>query len=572
MTSPHPVPAHPCAGLPLLLPQPRRLDLLGGICPHSVLASDPIVVPDPSFPREAYRLELLPNTVKITFGDDAGHFYALQTLAQLRAQSTPHPPPPRPALDDAPAFPLRGVLLDVSRGRLPRPARLKRRLELLAHLKINHVQLYFEHPFRFAFDPSIAGDPSADAYTPDDLRNLDAHCRALHIDLVPCFTCFGHLGRLLSLPAYRPLAAREFPAPSWEEATWLQRLRGATLNPSHPDVPALLESLLSEFLPCFSSPSFNLCGDETYDLPDALPPGAPPNALGDLYASHVRRVAAIAARHGKRVLLWGDVLHKHPAAIRSLPKDATVLDWAYYPTNDFAKCRNFADAGVPFACCPSTRGFGALFPHAAEAAEVVRAQTAAALDHGAIGILNTDWGDFGHFALPPASLHGFAHAAALAWNPSTPDPAIDAAFSALLFRSPDAARYYRLLGASTPAIRYASTWPFPPVHPRATLPSFPALPDAESLTAALPSVATAASIAAAFAETPWLDTSDLAQLALAPRFLDFALRLALREKDLLPILDALEKAYIPLWLEESLPRGLLDLHHRAFAPLRDLLP
>ncbi|MBP5787363.1 MAG: family 20 glycosylhydrolase, partial [Kiritimatiellae bacterium] len=291
--------------LPHILPQPRNIDLLGGTCPHSILSSEPVVVPDLSLPPEAYRLELLPSSVKIAFGDASGHFYALQTLAQLRAQSTPTAPLPCLAISDAPAFSLRGVLLDVSRGRLPRPARLKRRLSLLAHLKINHVQLYFEHPFRFAFDPSIAGAPSADAYTPDDLRDLDAHCRALHIDLVPCFTCFGHLGRLLSLPAYRPLAAREFPAPSWEEASWLQRLRGATLNPSHPAVPALLESLLGEFLPCFSSSSFNLCGDETYDLPDALPPGAPPDALGDLYAAHVRRVAAIAARHGKRVLLWG---------------------------------------------------------------------------------------------------------------------------------------------------------------------------------------------------------------------------------------------------------------------------
>ncbi|MBR6021403.1 MAG: family 20 glycosylhydrolase [Kiritimatiellae bacterium] len=556
-----------------LLPAPARIELLGGTCPHSILSAEPVVVRDSTISREGYRLELLPSRVQIAFGDDAGAFYAAQTLAQLRGQSTAVAPLPCLVIDDAPAFPLRGILLDVSRGRLPRPARLKRRLELFAHLKINHVQLYFEHPFRFAFDSDIAGDSSSDAYTPDDLRDLDAHCRSLHIDLVPCFTCFGHLGRILSLPAYRPLAAREFPAPSWEEATWLQRLRGATLNPLHPGVPSLLEALLGEFLPCFSSSSFNLCGDETYDLPDALPPGAPADALGNLYAAHVRRVAAIAARHGKRILLWGDVLHKHPSAIRGLPDNATVLDWAYYPTNDFSKCRDFADANVPFACCPSTRGFGALFPHVCEAAEVVRAQTSAALAHGALGILNTDWGDFGHFALPPASLHGFAHSAALAWNLGSSDPDIDAAFSALLFDASDTspARCYRLLGASTPAVRYAATWPFPPVHPRAQLPSFPPLPSNSELSDALSSVAEAASLASSFRETSWIDATDIAQLALAPRFLDFSLRLALREKGLPEILDSLEKACIPLWMEESLPRGLLDIHRRAFAPLRALL-
>ena len=38
-----------------------------------------------------------------------------------------------------------------------------------------------------------------------------------------------------------------------------------------------------------------------------------------------------------------------------------------------------------------------------------------------------------------------------------------------------------------------------------------------------------------------------------------------------PLLDELEKAYAPLWFAESLPRGLLDLHARAFEPMRNLL-
>ena len=52
--------------LPYLLPQPSRLTLLGGPCPHSILSSDPVVVHDPSLPPEAYRLELLPTSVRIS--------------------------------------------------------------------------------------------------------------------------------------------------------------------------------------------------------------------------------------------------------------------------------------------------------------------------------------------------------------------------------------------------------------------------------------------------------------------------------------------------------------------------
>ena len=75
---------------------------------------------------------------------------------------------------------------------------------------------------------------------------------------------------------------------------------------------------------------------------------------------------------------------------------------------------------------------------------------------------------------------------------------------------------------------------------------------------------------AALPASPWTDETDLAQLALACRFLRLGALLAADAPaaETRPLLDELEKAYTPLWFAESLPRGLLDLHHRGFAPLR----
>ena len=510
-------------------------------------------------PAESYRLEIGPAQIVIAAPDAAGFFYALQTLRQIRAQSGAA----LPGLEirDAPVFPLRGYYLDLSRGRVPRREMLERRIRLLAALKINHLQLYFEHPFRFAFDPAIAGD--GDAYSADDLKALDACCREHFIELVPSFTCFGHLGRILSLPQYRDLAEVEFPAPSWEAATWLQRLRGGTLHTRAPRAQDLLRRILAEFLPCFSATRFNLCGDETYDLGKRTP-NATPADLARQYTDHVRFVQQEAARHGKSLMLWGDMLLKHPETLDQIPAGCEILDWAYFPSNNFEKCGEFTARGLPTAVCPSVRGFGMMFNAVEEARAVLAKYARTGQRLGARGLLNTDWGDYGHFNLPPCALHGLALGAQLAWNPANDEgTAFDRALSAVIFGADDArpAELFSRAGSVPAAV---AAWPFAPLK---NIPP-PADPGpAREIAAQAPEWAEGFT---KLTPTEWADETDHAQLALACRFLQLGALLAAGapSKQTRPLLDDLEKAYAPLWFAESLPRGLLDIHSRGFAPLR----
>jgi hypothetical protein len=513
---------------------------------------------------ESYSLRIACDGIQIDAPDPAGHFYALQTLRQLLRL---HPAEPLPCLqiDDAPSWPLRGYYLDVSRGRVPRPDSLKRRIRLLAALKINQLHLYFEHPFRFQFDPSIAGD--GDAFSPDDLRDIDHYCRQHFIELVPSFTCFGHMGRILSLPAYRSLAEVEFPAPSWEDATWLQRMRGATLHSRNPESQDLLRRILDEFLPCFSSARFNLCGDETHDL-GKRDPNASPAEVARQYLDHVLFVRDLAARHGKSIQLWGDMLLQHPAAIPDVPPNCEILDWAYYPANRFEKCNAFISRGLRTFVCPSVRGFGRLFNAVEEARTVLAAYARIGHEYGAGGLLNTDWGDYGHFNMPPCSFHGLALGAQLAWNPSNDSAAaFDLAFSRFFFDSPTdrPARLFALAGSVPDAV---AAWPFAPLNEFPPTPADPGV--AQSLSDQAPLWADEFD---ALPCTEWADETDRAQLALACRFLRFGALLAAGapRAQTLPLLDSLEKAYAPLWFAESQPRGLLDLHARSFAPMRQLL-
>ena len=560
------LPAPPPAAVPDHL-DPRVCKVLHELFPdlHHVAHLQPapaIRLESAPGPDESYALRISPEGIRISAPDAAGFFYALQTLRQILAQSGDA----LPCLEitDAPVFPLRGYYLDVSRGRVPRLDMLKRRIRLLAALKINHLQLYFEHPFRFRFDPDIAGDN--DAYGPDDLKALDACCREHFIELVPSFTCFGHMGRILSLPRYRELAEAEFPAPSWEAATWLQRLRGATLYSRDPDAQQLLRHILDEFLPCFSSSRFNLCGDETYDLGKRTPDAAPAD-IARQYVDHIRFLQKEAARHGKSLMLWGDMLLKHPDAISDLPAGCEILDWAYFPSNNFEKCGEFVSRGLPTIVCPSVRGFGRVFNAVEEARTVIAAYARTGKKNGARGLLNTDWGDYGHFNVPPAALHGLALGAQLAWNPANDEGnEFDRAFSKILFGADDA-RPAELFSRAGSVPEAAAAWPFAPLK-NVPPPADPA--PAREIADQAPAWADGFS---ALASTEWADETDRAQLALACRFLQFNALVAsgAPATQARAHLDDLEKAYAPLWFAESQPRGLLDLHHRAFEPMRKIL-
>lgn len=517
--------------------------------------------PDAAATPEGYALHITANGITLQAPKAAGLFYALQTLRQIIQQAGRVLPCLE--IQDAPVFPFRGYLLDISRGRIPRMNMLKRRIRLLAALKINHLQLYTEHTFQFAFDPDIAAD--GDALSADDIRELDAYCHDRFIELTPCLTCFGHMGKILSLPAYRALAEIEFPADSWSASTWRQRMRGATLYTRDPRSSALLQKMLDEYLPLFRSPRFNLCGDETYDLGQRIP-GTSADEKAAQYAAHLHHLHDLAAAHGKTLMMWGDMLLQHPPIIPDLPDCTEVLDWAYFPSNRFEKCHTFLDRGIPTIVCPSVRGFGTVFNNTPEAQTVIHAYAKIGQQSGARGMLNTDWGDYGHFNTPPAGLHGLAWGAALSWTNESwiSVDTFREAFARIVLGAdtPTAADIFIEAG-SAPAL---STWPLPAIH-------HTPLPPPENPVSFIQAAEHWEHQFRQLQPKAWITQDDINQLALACRFIQFNARVAANEAPdtLLSLLDELERAYTPLWFHESLPLGLLDIHHRGFTPMRNAL-
>ncbi len=207
---------------------------------------------------QGYTLEINDAGIRIVAPDPAGAFYGVMTLAQLLRQYGATLPLVR--IEDYPDFPARGVMLDVSRDKVPTMKTLFDLVDLLAGLKINQLQLYTEHTFAYQRHPVVWANASP--MTGEEILQLDAYCRARHVELVPNQNSFGHMRRWLTHDQYRPLAE----APHGCDTRWGRFDEPFTLCPGDPGSIQLVADMFEELLPHFSSRMFNVGCDETVDL------------------------------------------------------------------------------------------------------------------------------------------------------------------------------------------------------------------------------------------------------------------------------------------------------------------
>jgi hexosaminidase len=367
---------------------------------------------------QGYELSIDNNGVLVCAATPQGLFYGAQTLLQLITAcpgGLPHL-----KIMDWPDYQRRGWYLDISRGKVPKLSTILDLVDRLAALKINEFQLYVENVFKFRRHPDFYRDTTP--LTPAEIRAIDTACRRVHIDFVPSLTSLGHFDKILRLPRYRHLAEIE-PVDLAKQGVKTWCADPWTLNVTDPKSRELLAEMYDEFLPNFSSDLMNICCDEPWDLGKGQSRAAARRlGTGRLYVDWVKFCAGLAARHGKRIQLWGDIIINHPDLIDRLPPDAILLEWGYESDHPFAgHGRLFAASGRQFYVCPGTSSWQSLGGRSLNAFANIRSAAQAGLAHGALGLLTTDWGDHGHQQMPAASLLPMAAGAALAWNVAQSD-------------------------------------------------------------------------------------------------------------------------------------------------------
>lgn len=361
---------------------------------------------------QGYDLIITSQGIQIRAETEVGLYYGVCTLKQILSAHTTRDLPYMPGVEiqDWPDFSTRGVMIDISRNKVPTLDTLLNLVDLLASWKINQLQLYTEHTFAYHKHPEVW--VKASPLTGEDILKLDRYCQEHFIELVPNQNSFGHMHRWLRIPQYAHLGEiYEGVHENW----WGKG--SFSLCPIDPGSIELLEGLYDELLPHFSSKMFNVGCDETFDLGSGRSRDMCEKiGKGRVYFDFLLKIYEAVNKRGRAMQFWGDIILQYPELVPYLPKDILALEWGYEASHPFdERCAHFAESGIPFYVCPGTSSWNAIAGRVDNALGNLKNAAEQGIKHNASGYLITDWGDNGHWQMLPFSYPGFAAGAAYAW-------------------------------------------------------------------------------------------------------------------------------------------------------------
>ena len=369
------------------------------------------VTPGSVMHPQGYSMTVTETAVHVVAGTGAGLFYGVCTLVQMLSVCGHELPVGR--VSDWPDMPHRGVMLDISRNRVPTMKTLYGLIDMLASWKINQIQLYTEHTFAYQNHPIVW--EKASPMTGEEILALDVFCRERFIELVPNQNSFGHMHNWLKFEEYIHLAE----SPEGADTPWSFFRPGPFgLSTAVPESMDFVRGLFDELLPHFSSRQFNIGGDEAYDIGQGKSKAMVEElGAGRVYLNHLLKLYREVKGRGFTMQMWGDVIVQHPDLVAELPRDVIALEWGYEAHHPFEETSAvFGQSGVPFYVCPGTSSWNTLAGRTQNMIGNVRLAVESGLKHGAIGCLMTDWGDRGHWQMPSVSYLGFGYGAAVAWG------------------------------------------------------------------------------------------------------------------------------------------------------------
>ncbi len=370
---------------------------------------------------QAYRLTVNRNFIRLEATTSTGLFYATQSLKQLyRFASLKNKGEisiPCMTVTDWPNFKIRAWQDDISRGPIVSMDYLKRLIPQMAECKLNAFSLYTEHTFKTMCHPDVA---PTDAFTAEEIKELEDFCKPYHIQIIGNQQCFGHFEEILCNPFYNDLA----------DTKW-------NLNPAKEESYKFLEDHLREVAKAYKSPYFNINCDETECLGQGYAK-AYVDSLGaeTVYYQHINRVNRMLRPYRKRVMMWGDIADKHPEILDNLDKDLFLIAWSYVGTDDFNDfLKPYVDSGRKFFVAPGVSLSERVWPKHYEFKANITNLCRDGYQKGALGVINTCWDDFGE-SLTNCALYGLALGAEMSWNAvATNDRGTDVNFMTHFFKS-----------------------------------------------------------------------------------------------------------------------------------------
>jgi hexosaminidase len=362
------------------------------------------------FREQGYLLNMEKDRIIIEAPSATGRFYGAQTLRQIFRNAEKHLIPVA-EIKDYPSLEWRGLSDDISRGQVSMVHDFRNIIRQLAFYKVNLYQPYIEDMFRFETDPEIG--KSRGAITKSEMAEMLFEAKRNHVILCPVFECLGHQDRLLSIPHNRKYSEITDP----DKEPW-------SFSPVNEDAYQFVIKLIDEIAESTPSQFFHIGGDESWDVGK----GSSKNAVqekgkGRVHAEYFSRLHKhLKKKHGKQMMLYADMINRHPEALKYMPKDCIMVDWHYSKNADFSTVKKLKDAGFKnVVTSPGLWSWKNYYPNYSYGIKNMAKAADVAREEGLMGCITSSWGDRGAENLRENNWLGYAYSAAAGWEEKSPD-------------------------------------------------------------------------------------------------------------------------------------------------------
>ena len=303
-----------------------------------------------------------------------------------------------------------GVMLDCSRNAVLKVETIKRYADIIKKMGYNTLMLYTEDTYEIESQPYFGH--LRGRYTKQELKEIDAYCNEIGLELVPCIQTLAHLATMFK----------------WQnEYDDINDIDGILLCGAEKTYK-LIDDMFATIYECFTSRKIHIGMDEA----NRLGTGKYHKINGtrdrfDIINEHLHKVCDLAKKYNFEPIIWHDMFYRLAANVDTqydeanvdkllekaqLPENISLMFWEYFSKDaDYYKGkfdvlklfgRNISFAGT----ARSWEGFAPLNKYSIDVNSV---SIKACKDNGIDDVLITVWGDDGsetpHFAVLPTLFH-----------------------------------------------------------------------------------------------------------------------------------------------------------------------
>lgn len=221
-----------------------------------------------------------------------------------------------------------GLMIDCSRNAVMLPEQVKQYAALLKKFGYDTLMLYTEDTFQVDGEPYFGH--MRGRYSKEELKDLDACCRALGIELIPCIQTLAHLGGMFKW---------------WDTYDCINDIDDVLLI-GEERTYTLIDNMFATVSRCFTTRKIHIGMDEAFKV-----------GLGkylrkhgyqdrfDIINNHLHRVCEIAEKYGLEPMIWSDMFTTLAAdnadyyadatgaeieKRANLPENVSLVYWDYY--------------------------------------------------------------------------------------------------------------------------------------------------------------------------------------------------------------------------------------------------